>query len=85
MPEILLTVDKLQKRYGDFEALRDITFAARRGELVCIVGPSGCGKTTLLKIIAGLLPSTSGEVDLDGTPVTSSCRCAAPCPRPSAA
>ena len=70
MPETLLTVDKLNKRYGDFEALREISFAARRGELVCIVGPSGCGKTTLLKIIAGLLSASSGSVELDGTPVT---------------
>jgi len=70
VPETLLTVDKLNKRYGDFEALREISFAARRGELVCIVGPSGCGKTTLLKIIAGLLSASSGSVELDGTPVT---------------
>ncbi|HWL60031.1 MAG TPA: ABC transporter ATP-binding protein [Microbacteriaceae bacterium] len=70
MPETLLNVDQLQKRYGDFEALRNISFTARRGELVCIVGPSGCGKTTLLKIIAGLLSATSGKVELDGVQVT---------------
>jgi len=70
MPETLLTVEKLHKRYGDFEALRDISFVANRGELVCIVGPSGCGKTTLLKIVAGLLAPTSGTVELDGTRVT---------------
>ncbi len=70
MPETLLNVEKLHKRYGDFEALREISFEARRGELVCIVGPSGCGKTTLLKIIAGLLPASSGTVELDGTAVT---------------
>jgi len=66
----LLKVDHLGKRYGDFEALRDISFTAGRGELVCIVGPSGCGKTTLLKIIAGLLAPTSGVVELDGARVT---------------
>jgi NitT/TauT family transport system ATP-binding protein len=68
--ESLLTVEHLHKSYGDFEALRDISFVAGRGELVCIVGPSGCGKTTLLKIIAGLLPATDGVVELDGTRVT---------------
>jgi len=68
--ETLLKVDHLGKRYGDFEALRDISFTAGRGELVCIVGPSGCGKTTLLKIIAGLLAPTSGVVELDGARVT---------------
>ena len=71
MPDgTLLKVDHLGKRYGDFEALRDISFTAGRGELVCIVGPSGCGKTTLLKIIAGLLAPTSGVVELDGARVT---------------
>lgn len=66
----LLEVQHLHKRYGEFEALRDISFVAGRGELVCIVGPSGCGKTTLLKIIAGLLSPTEGVVELDGTRVT---------------
>ena len=67
----LLRVEGLQKSYGDFEALRNISFSAKQGELVCIVGPSGCGKTTLLKCIAGLLAPTSGTVELDGVPVTS--------------
>ncbi len=66
----LLIVEGLQKSYGSFEALRDISFVAGRGELVCIVGPSGCGKTTLLKIIAGLLTPSSGVVELDGSRVT---------------
>jgi len=66
----LLRVEGLTKSYGDFEALRDITFSAKQGELVCIVGPSGCGKTTLLKCIAGLLAPSGGTVELDGVPVT---------------
>jgi NitT/TauT family transport system ATP-binding protein len=68
--DVLLNVQRLSKSYGDFEALRDISFSAGHGELVCIVGPSGCGKTTLLKIIAGLIPPTQGIVELDGTRVT---------------
>jgi NitT/TauT family transport system ATP-binding protein len=66
----LLRVEGLNKSYGDFEALRDITFTAKQGELVCIVGPSGCGKTTLLKCVAGLLAPSGGTVELDGVPVT---------------
>jgi NitT/TauT family transport system ATP-binding protein len=63
-------VSGLQKSYGDFVALQDISFSAKQGELVCIVGPSGCGKTTLLKCVAGLLAPSAGVVELDGVPVT---------------
>lgn len=52
------------------EAVRDLTFTVKAGELVCLVGPSGCGKTTLLKCMGGLLSPTSGQVLLDGVPVT---------------
>lgn len=75
MPEALLKVEGLQKIYdsanGAVEAIADISFEMRPGELVCIVGPSGCGKTTLLKIIGGLLKPTSGAVELGGESVTS--------------
>ncbi|MEO8261735.1 MAG: ABC transporter ATP-binding protein [Pseudolysinimonas sp.] len=76
MPEspVLLRVEKLKKVYetgqGAVEAIGDLTFTVRRGELVCIVGPSGAGKTTLLKCIAGLLAPTSGSIELDGVAVT---------------
>ena len=52
--------------YGKEEVLKDISLRAERGEFVSILGPSGCGKSTLLNILAGLLPSGSGEVVLDG-------------------
>jgi NitT/TauT family transport system ATP-binding protein len=55
---------------GPVEALRDIAFAVGRGELVALVGPSGCGKSTLLRSVAGLRPPTSGQVTVDGRPVT---------------
>jgi NitT/TauT family transport system ATP-binding protein len=74
VPETLLKVENLKKVYesstGSVEAIGDISFEMRRGELVCIVGPSGCGKTTLLKCIAGLLTPTSGLIELDGEQVT---------------
>src|SRR5262249_28795107 len=50
-------------------ALADISFAAEGNSFVSLVGPSGCGKSTLLQILAGLIPSSSGEVLVDGTPV----------------
>ena len=55
---------------GPVEALRDISFAVERGELVALVGPSGCGKSTLLRIIAGLRPATAGSVFVAGRAVT---------------
>ncbi len=71
---VTLSVQGLQKVYpsdnGDVEAVRNLTFELRQGELVCLVGPSGCGKTTLLRCIAGLLEPTAGSVELDGTKVT---------------
>ncbi|MEO5533901.1 MAG: ABC transporter ATP-binding protein [Pseudolysinimonas sp.] len=77
MPErapVLLRVEHLKKVYetaqGRVEAIGDLSFEVRAGELVCIVGPSGAGKTTLLKCIAGLLTPTSGTVELDGVVVT---------------
>lgn len=58
------------KNYGDVEALHDLSLDFPKGELTSLLGPSGCGKTTLLKIIAGLLPATSGEVFVNGEAVT---------------
>jgi NitT/TauT family transport system ATP-binding protein len=70
----LLRVEHLRKVYESatthVEAIGDLTFTMDAGELLCIVGPSGCGKTTLLKCIAGLLRPTSGEIHMNGTPVT---------------
>ena len=51
-------------------ALDGVSLRIQRGDLVTIVGPSGCGKSTLLKIIAGLVPASSGSVELEGRTVT---------------
>ena len=51
-------------------AISNISFAVNKGEFISIVGPSGCGKTTILSMISGLLKPTSGEIILDGEPVT---------------
>lgn len=53
-------------------AVRDISFSAREGEILCLLGPSGCGKTTILRAIAGFEPVRSGEVFLSGRLVSSS-------------
>ncbi len=56
-------------RMGRRAALRPTSLEVAAGEFVSIVGPSGCGKTTLMKIVAGLLPASAGEVRIDGVPV----------------
>ena len=53
----------LVKRYGDRVALRGVSLAAGRGELVAVIGPNGAGKTTLLSILAGIQPADGGDVD----------------------
>jgi ABC-2 type transport system ATP-binding protein len=52
----------LSKRYGDHQALREVSFEARPGELLAVIGPNGAGKTTLLSILAGLLEPSAGSV-----------------------
>jgi NitT/TauT family transport system ATP-binding protein len=57
-------------RDGEVPTLRDIDITVDDGELVVIVGPSGCGKSTLLRLVAGLLPPSSGEIRVEGKTVT---------------
>jgi len=68
--ENAVAVRNVYKNYGDVEALRDLSLDFPKGQLTSLLGPSGCGKTTLLKIIAGLLPANSGEILVNGKPVT---------------
>jgi ABC-type Fe3+/spermidine/putrescine transport system ATPase subunit len=70
----LLQVLSISKTFGNTSILREISFHADEGEIVCLLGPSGCGKTTLLRIIAGLETADSGqgllaEHPLDDVPV----------------
>ena len=67
---IAVSVKNVSKNYGETEVLKDMSLDFPRGQLTSLLGPSGCGKTTLLKIIAGLLPATSGEVTVNGVTVT---------------
>ena len=57
-----LVLSGLTKRYADLTVLDRVDLAVARGELVCLLGPSGCGKTTTLRLIAGFLEPTAGEI-----------------------
>jgi NitT/TauT family transport system ATP-binding protein len=64
-------VSDITKEYdGGVRALNGVSFDVPRGELTSVIGPSGCGKTTTLKIVAGLVEATSGQIEVEGTPVT---------------
>ena len=58
------------KRFGDFEALNDVTIALEPGARHALIGPNGAGKTTLINILAGALAPSAGDVFLDGDRVT---------------
>lgn len=67
----IVSVRSVHKTYpGGIEALSNISLDFPEGKLTTLLGPSGCGKTTLLKIIAGLLPATNGDVLVEGRTVT---------------
>lgn len=70
----LIRIDGVSKTYrsrdGEVPSLRPISFDVRPGEFLVVVGPSGCGKSTLLKMLAGLLPVTSGTISIEGDVVT---------------
>ncbi len=69
--KIAVSVKNVSKNYGEVEALKNMSLDFPRGQLTSLLGPSGCGKTTLLKIIAGLLPASNGEVMVNGSKVES--------------
>ncbi len=60
--QVVIEARALSKRFGEHEALRSVSFEARRGELLAVIGPNGAGKTTLLSILAGIRRADSGEV-----------------------
>jgi ABC-2 type transport system ATP-binding protein len=67
----VLSVQGIEKRYGERRALREISFEVRPGELVAVVGPNGAGKTTLLSIIAGVQRPSAGSILVPSAPANS--------------
>jgi NitT/TauT family transport system ATP-binding protein len=69
----IIELDRVGMTYetgsGPVEALRDINLSVGAGEFISLVGPSGCGKSTMLRVVAGLRPTTGGTIMVDGAPV----------------
>jgi len=66
----ILRARGITKRFGHVEALRGVDFDARAGEITALIGDNGAGKSTLVKILSGVYAATSGELAVDGVPVT---------------
>ncbi|MGB3696188.1 MAG: ATP-binding cassette domain-containing protein [Gordonia sp. (in: high G+C Gram-positive bacteria)] len=62
----MITVEHLSKRYGEYTAVDDVTFACKPGRVTGFLGPNGAGKSTTMRIIAGLTPATSGSATIAG-------------------
>src|SRR6202453_1770800 len=62
----MISVSNLVKTFGDFTAVKDISFDVAQGEIFAFLGPNGAGKTTTIKMLTTLLRPTSGRIELDG-------------------
>src|SRR3954468_9901987 len=62
----MITVRELTKLYGEFPAVRTLSFEVAPGEVLGLVGPNGAGKTTTLRCLAGIITPTSGELSIAG-------------------
>jgi ABC-type nitrate/sulfonate/bicarbonate transport system ATPase subunit len=63
---VKIEVKQLTKKFGDLVVLDDINFNVKKGEFLAIVGPTGCGKTTFLNCLSKLMPTTDGNIFIDG-------------------
>src|SRR4051795_5410134 len=66
----MISVSSVDKRYGDFQALHDVSIDVEPGSLTALLGPSGSGKSTLLRVIAGLETPDDGTVVIEDRDVT---------------
>ena len=70
MQDIILTIEKLEKKYGNKRVLEDLNFEVYKGEFLSLLGSSGCGKTTLLRLLVGIETPTLGHIYKYGEYVT---------------
>lgn len=62
----MISVQQVSKSFGSIQAIRNVSFEIKRGEVVGFLGPNGAGKTTLMRLITGFFPPTSGTILIDG-------------------
>ena len=67
----MLEVKNLQKRFGDFLAVKGVSFSVKEGEVLGFLGPNGAGKSTTMRMITGFLPPTSGTAVINGHDIVS--------------
>jgi gliding motility-associated transport system ATP-binding protein len=65
----MIHVEQLSKYYGDYPAVRDVSFDVAKGQIVGFLGPNGAGKSTTMRILAGYITATSGKATIDGKDV----------------
>ncbi len=70
MPQAVLSVKNLTKRFGEFKAVDDLSMDIEKGKVTLLIGPNGCGKTTLLNCITGIYDFDNGQVLFHGEEVT---------------
>jgi phosphonate transport system ATP-binding protein len=69
--QFMIDANKITKKFKRKIALSSLSFTVKKGEMVALIGPSGAGKTTLLNALAGLVSPDSGELHIDGKPISS--------------
>src|ERR1041385_2610368 len=62
----MIQVENLFKKFGEFSAVKDVSFDVQEGEIFAFLGPNGAGKTTTIKMLTTLLNPTSGKIELNG-------------------
>ncbi|MHB8157586.1 MAG: ABC transporter ATP-binding protein [Desulfocucumaceae bacterium] len=72
--ESIVVAEGLVKKFGEFEAVKGITFSVRRGECFGLLGPNGAGKSSIVRMIYGFSPVTSGSLEVFGVDITTGAR-----------
>ena len=66
----ILVAERLSRNFGGIQAIDDLSFALKEGEIVALIGPNGAGKTTLVNLLTGVIRPSSGRIRFEGEDVT---------------